>query len=524
MALLALPVQAAAAPAPPARAAATEAAVEPPPPPSPSRPSPRKPVRLPEMGASAQAYLSSEQERALGEAFMRTLRRSLHLVEDPEIANYLENLGYRLVARSEYSGREFHFFVVNSQVINAFAGPGGHIGVHSGLIALTESEGELASVLAHEIAHVTQRHIARAVEATRQMSLPMAAAIIAAVLLGAQDAQLGSAALAAASAGSIQRQINFTRSNEREADRIGLQILASAGYDPRDMPRFFQRMLRASGLPENPLFEFLRTHPLTTARIADTRSRAEQYPVPEQAAGPSLPTTNEALKGTLGGTPDGALDYALVKTKLEVLSRHDPQPLLQRYREPDESGGTAEPVRRYGLAWAALRAGDTATALREARRLAAAEPHRTAYQILLAQAELAAGQEAQALERYRRQLELSPLHPALSLYYARALIRAQRPREAADLLGELLHRRGGSPLLYRLLARAENDAGDAVAAHRALAEYYFLNGETASAIDQLRVARALLQDLDEGDPRLARIQARLAVFKQVFLEEQQQSH
>ncbi len=461
-------------------------------------------VKLPDIGATAQAYLSSEQERRLGEAFMRNVRRSLHLVDDPEVADYIQNLGYRLLANSEFSGQEFTFFVVDSPVINAFAGPGGHIGIHSGLFLITRSEAELASVVAHEIAHVTQRHLARAVEATAKMNLPMAAALIAALVLGSQDAQMGTAALAAAAAGNIQRQIDFTRSNEKEADRIGVQILAAAGFDPRAMPDFFARMQQASRTPENPRFEFLRTHPVTTSRIADTRNRAEQYPPRETA---------------------DSLNYALIKAKLAVFTSRDPQRSLALFQArldgAREAPGLAD---RYGYALALLQTGQHETARKIASELVAGHPDKIAFQILLAEAELASGATEQALQRYAGQLALNPFNAPLTLLYARALISNDQALQASTLLNAYLHRKKAPPLLYSLLAKAENAAGNPIAAHQALAEFYFLNGETGSAINQLRIALRLIgkkgQDAKRNTQIQSQIQARLEQLKTVFLQEQ----
>ncbi|MFQ5487420.1 MAG: M48 family metalloprotease [Gammaproteobacteria bacterium] len=430
---------------------------------------------------------------------MRSIRKSLHLVNDPEVNDYIQNLGYRLLANSDFSDQKFTFFVVESPVINAFAGPGGHIGIHSGLILITQSEAELASVMAHEIAHVTQRHLARAVEATAKMNLPMAAALITAIVLGSQDAQLGSAALAAATAGNIQKQINFTRSNEKEADRIGIQILAAAGFDPRSMPRFFARMQKASGTVENPQFEFLRTHPVTTSRIADTRNRAEQFPV--------TPAVD-------------SLNYELIKAKLEVSTAKDPQRSVAQFAARLRDDQAPAPALRYGYALALLRAGDDEAARATAEKLVAEHPDKIAFQILLAEAELAGGDRQQALRRYQNQLSLNPLNQALTLLYAKALIHSGEPQRAANLLNEYLHRRQASPLLYSLLAQAENNAGNVIPAHQALAEFYYLNGETSTAINQLRIA--LRTARDTGSARTTQIEMRLKKLKELFRLEQEQ--
>jgi beta-barrel assembly-enhancing protease len=232
---------------------------------------------LPSMGDTAGQLISPEQEKQFGESFMRQIRRSGKLVQDPELNDYLQQLGYRLAAASDAPGYGFTFFLVDDPSINAFAGPGGYIGVHTGLLLAARNESELAGVLAHEIAHVTQRHLLRAYEAAQRMSLPTAAALLAAILIGSQDSQAGQAALVGLQAASAQYQINFTRANEHEADRVGIQTLVRSGIDPRGMPDFFERLHQQTRLYGNRLPEFLSTHPVTTSRIAETAARAEAH-------------------------------------------------------------------------------------------------------------------------------------------------------------------------------------------------------------------------------------------------------
>jgi len=455
---------------------------------------------LPDIGETAQSYLSTAEEQRLGAAFMHKLRHSLKIIADPEVNTYIQALGYRLVANSDFRGREFTFFVVDSQVINAFAGPGGHIGINSGLILITHSEAELASVIAHEIAHVTQRHIARAVEEASKMNLPMTAALIAALILGSQDAQMGTAALAATTAGSVQHQINFTRSNEMEADRIGIRILAESGFNPRSMPLFFARMQRASGTTENPQFEFLRTHPVTTARIADTLNRAAQYP-------------------RIKNMP--SLNYALIKAKLRVIQQDDAQQSASYFAARlKDKAATEEPAMHYGYGLALLAANNYTAARQQAQLLIARDPDKPAYQILLAKIEQAAGQPDKALKIYRKSLELYPYHQALSLLYARTLIQSGHPDRARILLVDYQRaRKQKNPLFYSLLAQAEDDSGRVVAAHQALAEYYYLTGETGTAIEQLKIAMKTARTKNTFQQE--KIAARLKQLQRLFLQEKE---
>ncbi len=254
-------------------------------------------IELPEMGDSAGALISPAEEKEFGEAFFRSLHSQVVINQDSEIQQYIQTIGEKLVAHSDTPSYPFHFFVVLENDINAFAGPGGYIGVNSGLILMTDAESELASVMAHEIAHVTQRHLYRSYEASSRLSIPMAAATLGAILLGTQSAAAGQAAIMAIQAGSVQFQIDFTREHEAEADRVGMQTLSSSTYDPRSMPTFFERLQQSTRYSGQNVPEFLRTHPVTASRISDSRGRADNYPYKQY--------------------PD-SLTYQLIKTKLQV--------------------------------------------------------------------------------------------------------------------------------------------------------------------------------------------------------------
>ena len=203
-------------------------------------------IELPDMGDSSGTLITAEEEKELGEAFFRSLHSQINISQDAEIQEYIQTIGQKLVASSDAPSHPFHFFVVMENDINAFAGPGGYIGVNSGLLTITEAESELASVMAHEIAHITQRHLYRAAEAQGRLSIPSMAAMLAAILLGTQSPALGQAAILAIQAGGVQFQINFTRENEAEADRVGMQNLAGSQFDPRSMPIFFERLQQST--------------------------------------------------------------------------------------------------------------------------------------------------------------------------------------------------------------------------------------------------------------------------------------
>ncbi|PSW72034.1 hypothetical protein C9J41_18690 [Photobacterium sp. GB-50] len=234
--------------------------------------------RLPEMGTTASSTLTIDKEREYGDAYMRMLSASQPVINDPLLSNYVQALGHKLIASAEDVRTPFHFFLIQNPEINAFAFFGGYVAIHSGLFLHAETESELASVMAHEIAHVTQRHLARRMEAEARNSPITMAALIGSLLLTIAAPEAGLAAIHATTAVGIQGQINFTRSNEKEADRIGITTLAKAGFDAYAMPRFFGRLADqyryTSKLPA-----MLLTHPLPESRVTDSRMRARKYPL-----------------------------------------------------------------------------------------------------------------------------------------------------------------------------------------------------------------------------------------------------
>lgn len=445
------------------------------------------------MGDTAGAIVSPSEERYLGEELMRRIRQSLLLVEDPEITEYIQSLGYQLVASSDTPTQDFTFFVINDNSINAFAAPGGFIGINSGLILTTDSESELASVMAHEIVHVTQRHLARAIEKANKMNLPATAALIAALILAGKNSQVGQAALLSTMAGNTQNQLNFTRAHEQEADRLGMEILADAGFNPQSMPTFFEKLQQASRFYENRLPELLKTHPVTLSRIADSRNRAEQYPVKKKPRGAL--TDNSA--------------YRLVQAKLRVLSSEDPAVYIKDFENITlkKHKGRAPEHEYYGYALALLAANRYNEARAQIEKLLAKEPEKIPYIIALAKLDMADKRLAEAVQNLSAALDLYPHNHPLTVVYAHALLESGQAGAARILLKEHVRRISDDPALYALLARAEVDAGHKADSHQSLAEYYYLSGETHSAIDQLNIALRLTQNKDFY--RTSRIEARL---------------
>lgn len=426
-------------------------------------------LALPDIGDSSSAAFSKADEEHFGQEMMRSIRRSGHLLEDGEVDAYIRQLGYRLVSAAGHPARDFHFFVVSEPSINAFAMPGGYIGVHTGLISASRNESELAGVLAHEIAHVTQRHLARHFEQASNMNIPMLAALLASILVGVSNPQLGEAALAATMASSIQMQLDFTRSNEREADRVGIQMLAGAGFDPEGMPGFFERLQQEYRYASTGIPEFLSTHPVTTDRIADARNRATQYPH-------ILPADN--------------LGYRLIQERLKVLSARNRDELARQYEAvASEQDGDPSVASHYGHALLLLQQKKYAQSRKLLAELHKNDNGRIAYMLALAEVENGDGQPARAEEIYQDGLRIHPGNGLLTQAYANHFLQQNRPQEAVRLLRDYSRGRQVVPKIHELLAEAESRSGNKGIAHMALADYYYSLGETPTAIEQLNLAR-----------------------------------
>jgi len=458
------------------------------------------PLRLPDMGEAVDQYMSVEQEQELGRDFMRNVRRSLPVIDDPQIARYIQSLGQRLAAHANQSQQRFSFFVVDNPNINAFAGPGGYIGVHSGLILATQNEDELAAVLAHELAHVTQRHLARAYQSASNMSLPLTAAVIAAIVLGGQAdmGQVSEATLAAAAAGSAQHQINFTRSNEQEADRIGMQTLASSGYASDAMRRFFIRLQQADHYQEDSALEFLRSHPLTVSRIAGSDD--------------PLATLRPEAEISQDQKPDQTL-FHLMQARIRVLTTTDSSKLADYF----DNQASQSDANSYGRALTAIRLRQYDKARNMLAALLDKNPDNLTYLLATIENELAAGATSRALGILKDSLHLYPNDPPLTVLYARALLKDGQYNRAANMIRQHLRKTEPTPLLYSLLSEAEGRNNNPGAAHQAMAEYYFLNGDGSGALKQIQLALDQGQNLSKND-RL-RLESRREEIKQVVSAE-----
>ena len=432
-------------------------------------------IELPDMGDSSGVIISPAEEKELGEAFFRSLHSQVEINHDAEVQAYIQSIGQKLVANSDGSGLPFHFFVVMENDINAFAGPGGYVGVNSGLIVLTEAESELASVMAHEIAHVSQRHLYRAAEAAGRLSVPTMAAMLAAMLLGSQSPALGQAAIMAVMGSNVQFQIDFTRENEMEADRVGMQTLQQSRFDPRSMPTFFERLQQSSRYYGKDIPEFLRTHPVTASRISDTRGRADSYPYKQYS---------------------DSLEYQLIKAKLRVIGSNA-NAENAKYFQSRLTQGTAEQrtVAQYGSGLVALKSQKYQDAEAIFQNLVKQYPNQSHFVSALARTALEAKNYRVALERFRNLTGQFPESEATKLEYITALVRAGEPELAKKNLLDLPYKTHRLPVYYELLAQVYGDLKQPAESHRYLAEYYYAMGQVQDAIAQIRLAQRS-KDLD----------------------------
>lgn len=436
---------------------------------------------LPSLGDTDREELSPSMERKLGEQVMRDIRRDKDYLNDAPLLEYLNNFGANLVAarpEAREAGYDYFFFAVRDPMLNAFALPGGFIAVHSALILAAQSESELASVMAHEIGHVSQRHIARMLGKQRQDSLIPLASIVLAILAARTSPDATQALLMGGQGMAIQRQLNFSRDAEREADRVGLQILNDAGFDTSGMVAFFGRMQNATRSYSDTAPAYLRSHPLTTERIADIEARIRNQPYKQHA---------------------DSLDFQLIRARVRVLQDGTPQGLRDAATvfesQSKQKGRIQIAAAKYGLAYVALRQGATTkaqTLLNEAYA-AAQGPSAPVKTPVLAglgiDIKLAANQPAEALKEADAARAQFPLSRGIARQYADALIEARRYDDAVRYLRDQVQLYRHEQELQEQLAKAYAAQGKQALQHLALADYYAITGSLPAALEQLRIAR-----------------------------------
>ncbi len=425
---------------------------------------------LPDIGSPAGAIVTQSDEYQLGAQIVRSLRDQKAILDDPEVTEYLQQLGQRIAAQAPDGNNRFTFFCVREGTINAFALPGGFIGVNYGTVLASRSESELAGVIGHEIAHVTQRHIARTIKAQSSQGIAQTAAILAAILIGAiaggADAMQG--AIAIAQGAAAQQQVNFTRGNEYEADRVGIGFISAAGFDPNGMATFFESMSRREGLAGQWIPEMIQTHPVNTNRIAEARARATQFDKPKVSE---------------------SATYAAIRERLRVITAPKDADIASRYvKETQSQKGSLG--QQYGTALAMMESGKNREAAEILHGLVEEHENLTLLYSALAQAEVQGGMQNDGIATYQRAVLLFPRNVPLTVRYAQALMAANRPKEAHTLLLDLFNNIAPTPDQIQLTALAASAAGDTGDAYYYMSEYHISSGDLPLAVQQLQLALA----------------------------------
>jgi predicted Zn-dependent protease len=444
---------------------------------------------LPEIGVVASSAISLDKEVLIGDALMRQLRGQAPIINDPLLDEYIQDIGNRLVAQADNVKFPYKFFIINSPDINAFAFFGGHIGIHTGLIFNARNESELASVLAHEVSHVTQRHIARSIEARQKSSPLQIASLLGSILLAAVNPEVGMAAISVSNAASAQSSINYTRQNEKEADRVGISILADAGFDPNGASSFFSILAEKNRLKSTPL-AFLLTHPLPESRIADARTRAALF------RSRNIP---ESINFHLAKSRILARYYANPKRNIEYFTE-----ILQK------QSYVFKQAAEYGLTLSYLANEQFERALRLIDGLLLQEPNNLFYLDVYTDIAIEMNQHQTAIDKLSSQIIHAPYNQVLTLNLANVLIKNKDFDRATSLLKDYLLINPDNLLAYELLSDAYSSSEQKLEMHQVKAEVYALVAAYPRAIDELHNAYNFA---DKRNIERKRIRARIEQFR-----------
>jgi predicted Zn-dependent protease len=432
-------------------------------------------LKLPNLGESSTSMFSAEFEHQLGRTWLKIFRSQVPTVDDPLLFEYLENLIYSLLTHSQLQDRRVEIVIVDNPTINAFAVPGGVIGIHNGLMSYAQTEDELATVLAHEIAHLSQRHFSRGVEFQKtQQPLALAGMLAGLILMATVGGDAGMAALSATQAASQDAALRYSRSNEQEADRVGMQTMVAAGMDPHAAPAMFERMLAASRYSSSEKIpEFLRTHPLSESRISDTSNRARQYPKQIRPI---------------------SLDYQLMRARVANQLAETPERAVEQFRGELQGNPRSREAAKYGLVLALTSAGRPDEASLELDGIWSGDRDRIEYILADTDIDILRNQPGKAVDKLATRLQLSPGNHPLTMAYANALMKNQQPHIAEEVLVAQSKRRANDPGLWYLLAEVQGLSGNIVGLHQSRAEYFILNGILDQAERQLMYALKLTRD------------------------------
>ena len=419
-------------------------------------------LSLPDLGTPSSQALSATDQARIGQEMMREIRGALDLIDDPAINAYIRDLGARIATATSRPAEHYQFFVIDDPRINAFAMPGGYIGIHTGLITASRNESELGAVIAHELSHVTQRHIAERVGAAQGTSLRTAAMVLAGLLISSQNPQAGMAAATSGMASGIDSQLAYSREHEREADRAGMRIMARASLNPEGMPDFFEVLNNDSRYRSNPP-PFLSTHPLTEARIADARSIAQKLTVERVFESP---------------------DYAYIRARTVALTADQADDSLAAFQARMAQSPT--PGERYGLAYALIAADKPARGIQHLQSLLKTQGENPLLYLALAEADLAKSNPQAALDHLDQGLSLFPGHPALRYTQVQAHLQAGETQRALALTRDLTHGQPNAAEIWALHAKVANKASDPTESAIAMAQFYAVQGDLEAGLSQLR--------------------------------------
>jgi len=440
--------------------------------------------QLPDLGSKSAKYLSDYDAQRLGKAFIRQSRSQQPYVYDPELVAYINRLGNRLLDVSDDAGKEYHFYLIDDNVINAFAVPGGHIALHTAILTKSESESEVASVVGHEIAHVTQRHIARQIESSRYDSIIALGTLLAAAAVGgAEGAQAG---LSLGNASILDRKLRYGRSYESEADSLGIRLLSKAGFEPEAMPRFFKRLLDESRINKSNAPEFLRSHPLTINRIAESSERVRAYPK--------------------AGKQDQQ-EFFMMQAKTIASYAKDKEVAREQFATAIKNGKNTI-ANRYGYALALSKNNEYAEARNAFNNLVKDYPDNVSIRLAQADNELDANniEKGLALLKTLYQEQIALGNHIVDIYYANALVLTDRNKESIPILRAALANDPTEPYLHSLLSRAYAKTGDEMESYRERGESHYLLGHYTFSIRQFKRALSLADSSYEK----ARIKARIS--------------
>lgn len=422
---------------------------------------------LPKIGTAGNSVLSVDKERLIGSALMRELRRQRNVLNDPVLIEYINTLGNNMVKKANDVNYSFKFFFVNNNEINAFAFFGGHIGVHTGLLSASSNESELASVVAHEISHVTQRHLARKIESQNRTKPLSTAGLISGILISIVNPTVGIAALTTSLAASQQASINYTRSNELEADRVGIELLANSGFDPNGAPNFFAKLSEQFRYTTRPP-AILLTHPLPDSRISDARIRAQNYPPVRLKPSLNFELAKARIISRYQNTPEEAISY------------FQGQLNKKRYNIKEAA--------LYGLSIGYFENKQYDKSYKILNELLNSDNKNLFYVDVLSDIGIATKQFTRTLDMLKKLDQLMPNNQVVTLNYANALLSANKLKESEQKLQDFLITMPENIIAYNLLTTVYEKQNNRAMMHATKAEVFALLGSYPNAVDELQTA------------------------------------